>query len=136
MNHAITPGLIRGSGNSLAFQDARGPRYSIVGTIRKGEFYGSYAGTSEAAEAEANRMTELGYYQVKIVAPAGAVNLRELAFERTIAREAEREATAKLRAGVLRRAEQMQEEGGQVNESALAREASVDRMTVRQWLGK
>lgn len=136
MTDTIPTGTIRGAHNILAFKNARGPRYAITGTIRSDEFYGSYAATSEQAEAEGERMCSLGYYSVQIKQPETAVDLFALAKKRAAAREAERVATSILRAGVLRRAEQMQEEGGEVNESALAREASVDRMTIRQWLGK
>ncbi|MGW4476831.1 hypothetical protein ACWENQ_44870 [Nonomuraea sp. NPDC004354] len=134
-NTAVTTGLIRGASSILAFQDRRGPRYAITGTIRRGEFYGAYARTAEEAEREAERQRDLGYYGVNTYAPIGSVDLEQLGRARVAARQAEREATEMLHAGVLRRAEQMAAEG-EVNESALAREAGVDRMTIRSWLGK
>ncbi len=63
-------------------------------------------------------------------APAGSVDLAELGRVRSEARRALDEKTTILRAAVLRALEDGRAE------AEVAREAGVDRMTVREWAGK
>jgi hypothetical protein len=111
--------------------DARGPRYAVIGKIRSDEARTEYADTGEQAERIRREFEqEWGYYQVHVYPPDGSLDLTSLATERRRAQTAEREATAKLRAGVLRALE-----AGRA-EAEVARQAGVDRMTVRSWAGK
>ena len=113
----------------------RGARYCITGTIRQGECAYMYADTAERAEqVRDDYMENWRYYNVRIHPPVVnmdvADELAKLGREREKARDAEREATAKLRAMVLRASER------NFAEADIARRANVDRMTVRKWLGK
>jgi hypothetical protein len=115
---------------TIDFTRARGPRWAVVGTIRQGENVGEYADTAERAEAIQARYQETGYYQVQVYPPEGSVDLGELGRARADAKRAADEATAILRAGVLRALEEGREE------TEVARTAGVDRQTVRAWAGK
>ncbi|MDP9850407.1 hypothetical protein [Streptosporangium lutulentum] len=121
-----------------AFIAARGPRYAVVS--RSGDHYcGVYADTEIEASAEREHHIGCGRElpPVSIYGPDDDLpELPTFGRFRTAAIRAEREATSLLRARVHRRAEEMQEKEGTVNESALTREAGVDRMTIRGWLGK
>jgi len=108
----------------------RGPRYAITGTIRPGEAVTEYADTPEQAARIAEQMQGWGYYQVQAHPPAGSVDLGKLRLERENAKAAFDEATAVLRAGVLRALEEGR------TEVEVAATAGVDRMTVRKWAGK
>ena len=108
----------------------RGPRYAIIGSIRPDEARCEYAETAGAAERIRGDFTSQHYHQVQVYPPAGSVDLRALGEARRKARETFDEATAILRAGVLRALEDNRAE------AEVAREALVDRMTVRAWAGK
>jgi DNA-directed RNA polymerase specialized sigma24 family protein len=113
--------------------DDRGGRYCITGTIRPGEFDYRYADTSDEAERISDKFADDRRYQVRIHPPTVdmdvATELAKLGAQRKDLRAAEREATAKLRAMVLRAASRG------FAEADIARRADVDRMTVRKWLG-
>lgn len=116
--------------NLNAMRDARGPRYIVSGTIRRGEFAAQYAETADQAEA-IRRQYEAGhYYQVKVLPPEGSVNLEALGRARREAKAAFDEAHALVRAGVLRALEDGRDE------AEVARAAGVDRQAVREWQGK
>lgn len=113
----------------------RGGRYCVTGTIRPNEYAYRYADTGEQAEKIREDYEENWHYrQIRIHPPTVdmdvADELAKLGREREQARDAEREATAKLRAMVLRASER------NFAEADIARRANVDRMTVRKWLGK
>lgn len=108
----------------------RGPRYLIHGTIRRGEYAAHYADTGERAEGIREKLEGDRHYQVRVIPPSGAIDLGELGRARMEAKRVFDDATAILRAGVLRAAEENREE------TEIARTAGVDRMTVRSWLGK
>lgn len=112
------------------FTEARGPRWAVTGTIRQGEHTGAYADTGEGAEAVRARYEQTGYYQVQVYPPQGSVDLSALGQARAAAKVAYDEATAILRAGVLRALEEDRDE------TEVARTAKVDRQTVRAWAGK
>lgn len=113
----------------------RGGRYCITGTIRPNEYAYLYTDTSEQAEKTREDFEENWHYrQVRIHPPTVdmdvATELAKLGAQRRDLRAAEREATAKLRAMVLRAAARG------FAEADIARRADVDRMTVRKWVGK
>lgn len=113
--------------------DERGPFYAITGTIRPGEARTQYADTAEAAERIREKFEDpdqWGYRQVRVYPPVGSVDLAALGRARDDARRAFDEATATLRAGVLRALEDGRAE------AEVARAAGVTRMTVRSWAGK
>jgi DNA-directed RNA polymerase specialized sigma24 family protein len=114
----------------LEFAKARGPRWAVIGRVRSNEDVGDYEDTAELAERRAEKYRELGYYQVQVYPAVGSVDLRTLGEARRNAKEAYDEATAILRAGVLRALEENR------SEAEIARTAGVDRMTVRSWAGK
>lgn len=123
-----------GQQTALRRIERRGPRYAVYGIIRTGEARTEYADTAEQAEqirASFEDPRDCGYKQVKVHPPEGSVNLEALGQARTKAKAAVEEATAVLRAGVLRA---MEAPGS--SEAQIAREAGVDRMTVRKWAGK
>lgn len=108
----------------------RGPRYLVSGTVRRGECVAHYAATAEQAERLHDQFVELGYYQIKVEPPEDSVDLQALGRGRRDAKRIFDEATAILRAGVLRALE-----AGR-SEVEVAAAAGVDRMTVRSWAGK
>lgn len=109
----------------------RGPRYAVYRGLRAGQGVTDYYDTAPEAETAVERLRdEGGYYGIRIVPPDGAVDLVSLGQARAEARRAYDEATAVLRAGVLRALEEGFAEAG------AARAAVVDRMTVRAWAGK
>lgn len=113
----------------------RGARYCVTGTIRAGEFAYMYADTGEQAEKiRTDYEEDFRYHNVRIHPPVFdtdvAEELAKLGREREALRRQEEEVTAKLRATVLRASERS------FAEADIARRASIDRMTVRKWLGK
>lgn len=108
----------------------RGPRYAISGTLRPQEVRVDYADTADKAELIRAEFQDEHYYQVMVYAPDGSVDLATLGGARIRAKLACDEATAVLRAGVLRAVEEGR------SEVEIARTAQVDRMTVRSWIGK
>lgn len=122
------------TGLQQAIED-RGGRYCVTATIRPNEYAYSYADTGEQAEKIRDDYQDNWHYrQIRIHPPTVdmdvAQELAALGTERSRLRAAEREATAKLRAMVLRAAARG------LAEADIARRAEVDRMTVRKWLGK
>ena len=115
---------------ALDLVNSRGPRYAVMGSIRRGEAAAVYAETADQAEQIKERWQEQGRYQVRVYPPEGSFDLAPLTKARQDAIAAERDATAILRAAVIR-----EHERGR-SEVELARQADVDRMTVRKWLGK
>lgn len=111
----------------------RGPRYVVQVGIRRGEVLIYYADTAERAETLYDRYVSEGGYQLtytKVIPPRESVDLAQLGRDRQDAKRRFDEATDILRAGVLRAIE-----GGR-SEHEIARQAGVDRMTVRSWQGK
>lgn len=111
-------------------QGERGPRYLVSAQVRGGEWCAGYAADADAAEATRGWLDAESYRNAKVTAPEGSVDLEALGHTRRQAKEALDEATAVLRAGVLRAVE-----AGRA-EAEVSRAAGVDRMTVRSWLGK
>lgn len=123
-----------GQKTALRRIEQRGPRYAVYGVIRAGEARTEYADTAEQAErirASFEDPRDCGYRQVKVHPPEGSVDLAALGQARAKAKATFDEATAVLRAAVLRALEQPGS-----SEVQVAREAGVDRMTVRKWAGK
>jgi DNA-directed RNA polymerase specialized sigma24 family protein len=111
--------------------DERGPRYAVIGNIRSGEARVSYAYTGEQAEKIAEDFRDhWGYYQVKVHPPVGSIDLARFGEDRKAAQRVLDEKTSILRAAVNRASEEGRAE------AEIARQAGVDRMTVRSWLGK
>jgi hypothetical protein len=109
----------------------RGHRYAIFGTVRRGESQAQYADTAERAEVIYEQFADLGYRNVKVHSPQlDGLDLEALGRDRAKAKAAYDEATAALRAGVLRALE-----AGR-HEAEVARTAGLNRMTVRTWAGK
>lgn len=111
----------------------RGPRYVVQVGVRRGELLIHYADTAERAESLYDKYVNEGGYQLaytKVIPPQGSIDLAGLGRVRTEALRKAQEATDILRAGVLRATE-----AGR-SEHEIARQAGVDRMTVRNWLGK
>jgi hypothetical protein len=113
--------------------DARGPRYAIWVELGKDEAQVIYADT--ATQAEKIRENRLADYsgneqRVQLYPPAGSVSLADAASERETVKALLAEKTAILKAVAL----QALEEGR--SEVEVAREARVDRMTIRSWAGK
>lgn len=119
-----------GPGALKRMEDERGPRYLVHGTIRPREYAVHYADTAEQAEVWRTALEEQRHRQVRVIPPDGSIDLGALAGKRRQAKEAFDEATAVLRAGVLRALEDGR------SEVEVARVAEVDRMTVRSWQGK
>ncbi|GAA0739286.1 hypothetical protein Drose_04095 [Dactylosporangium roseum] len=115
---------------ALEMIEQRGPRFAVIGNIRRGQSMVSYADTGEQAERIRETFVESSYYQIKVHPPVGSVDLAGLGRDRSDAKAAYDEATAILRAGVLRALEEGREE------TEVARTAGVDRQTVRAWAGK
>ncbi|MDF2969264.1 MAG: hypothetical protein K0Q93_3042 [Nocardioidaceae bacterium] len=115
------------------FVDERGPRYLVEGTIRRDEFAVTYADTAEQAEKIRDRYENDGYRNIKVHLPdlpGMEIDLARYGRELAAARREVEEATAIVRAAVIRAAEQGRAE------AEIARTAGVDRMTVRKWVGK
>lgn len=109
---------------------SRGPRFAVVGTIRRDELRLEFADTSARAEEIADRMRGDRLHQVRVHVPVGDPDLGAIGRALAAARMAERDAAALARAAALRA-----DEAG-TPEAAIARELGVNRMTVRSWLGK
>jgi hypothetical protein len=113
------------------FRRRRGPRYAVTWSVNTDMHEGTYTDTAELAEkVRAIALFEGHCYNVHVSAPEGSVDLAALGDARLKAKRAFDEATAFLRAGVLRALEDGR------SESEVARSARVDRMTVRTWAGK
>lgn len=122
---------LRGATAATRFVNDRGPRYAVVGSVRKGEYVGYYSDTATGADIfEENLRANGGYYQIKVTPPNGSIDLAELGRDRQAAKRAYDEATAVLRAGVLRALE-----AGR-SEREIAQQAVVSRDTIRDWQGK
>jgi hypothetical protein len=111
--------------------EQRGPRWVVRGNTRPGEYRASYAVTAEAAESLRERFEGDGLYQVAVTPPEGSWNLGRLGRERDDAREALRDATEKLKAAAIAAVN-----GEGRAEAEVARQSGIDRMTLRDWLGK
>lgn len=109
----------------------RGPRFAVYGKIRRGEARTEYADTAERAEQTRADFTRLGYTKILVHPPVDSVELAPLRQARNAAQHKLNEATAILRAAVIRAINDDHR-----SESEVSREAGVDRMTVRRWLGK
>jgi hypothetical protein len=116
--------------NALKMIAERGPRFAVKGSIRPNEARVEYAATGERAEQIADRLRAEGHYQVQVYTPEGSIDLTKLGKGLADARELVRERTEILKAAVHRA-----HEDGRA-EAEIARQAGVDRMTVRSWLGK
>jgi DNA-directed RNA polymerase specialized sigma24 family protein len=111
----------------------RGPRWAVQIGLRGGKRNVHFADTAERAEEIYSRHIEEGGYLLtytQVYPPAGSVGLAALGLARRDAKGAYEEATSVLRAAVLRAVEEGR------SEAEIAREAGVDRMTVRTWCGK
>ncbi|MFF8100205.1 hypothetical protein ACF07S_10575 [Streptomyces sp. NPDC016640] len=113
--------------------DARGPRYAIWVELGKDEAQVIYADT--ATQAEKIRERRLAEYsgneqRVQLHPPAASISLTDAAGEREKVKVELAEKTAALKAVAL----QALEDGRA--EAEVAREARVDRMTIRSWAGK
>jgi hypothetical protein len=115
---------------ALRIIEARGPRWAVSGTIRPREVIAEYAATATTAEAIKDRYEANGYHQIQVYPPQPGVDLAALGRVREEKQRELAEATAILRAGVLRALEDGRAE------AEVARTAGVDRMTVRTWAGK
>lgn len=109
----------------------RGPRWAVIGTIRPGEAETMYAVTADRAEAVREQFEGMGRYQIQVYPPDGSVGLHSLADRRRGARAVLDDVTQQLQAAVIHA---VNAEGRA--EAEVARDAGVDRMTVRSWLGK
>jgi|SRR5687768_2189061 len=113
--------------------DARGPRYAVWVELGKDEAQVIYADTATQAETiRENRLAEYSgnEQRVRLYPPAVSVSLTEAASEREQAKKVFSEKTAYVKALALQALE-----GGRA-EAEVAREARVDRMTIRSWAGK
>lgn len=113
--------------------DARGPRYAIWVELGKDSAQVIYADTATQAEkVRENRLAEYSgnEQRVQLHPPAGSISLTDAASEREKVKEALAEKTAFVKALALQALE-----GGRA-EAEVAREARVDRMTIRSWAGK
>lgn len=112
----------------------RGPRYCVSASAGRSSYHVYYAMTADKAEAIRDRLEdEGGYSNIRVHLPDIAgfdLNLEKYGRARRDAIKKADEATDVLRAAVIRAAE-----AGRA-EAEIARSASVDRMTVRKWLGK
>jgi hypothetical protein len=110
---------------------ARGPRWSVHGTIRQGEYAHAYALTADEADRQYERLTEFGHYTVRIVPPEGAISLTDLRDERIRARQTLADVEQRLKAACIAEIAKGR------SEVEVARDAGVDRArTLRPWLGK
>ena len=118
---------------SMEMIKKRGPRYAISYNGGPGRAYHvDYRDTAEQAEAQFERIwNEGGWRNVRLHKPVGLTDLRQYAEDRSKAKAVFDEATSVLRAAVIRA---VNIEGRA--EAEVAREAHVDRMTIRAWLGK
>jgi DNA-binding CsgD family transcriptional regulator len=111
----------------------RGPRYAVRLGLRNDRYHVHLVDTAERAERIYDRALEEGGYlygTTKVIPSQDPVDLAVLGRARYDALRTADEATATLRAAVLREAELGRAEAW------IAREAGIDRMTVRKWLGK
>lgn len=108
----------------------RGPRWLVSAVVRQGEHMAEYADTAERAEEIRDRYQRGRYRRIQVHPPQGSVDLAALGRRRAETRRAYEDATAVLRAAVLRALEEGRAE------AEVARTAGVDRMTVRSWAGK
>lgn len=118
------------SNHAYDMVNERGPRYAVIGHIRQGESEVRYGDTAEVAERIRESHERSGYYQIHVYPPVGSIDLGKLGRDRDAAKRAFDEATAILRAAVLRALDEGRAE------AEVARTAGVDRMTVRAWAGK
>lgn len=130
MDHGYMPHSLEGL---KAAEKERGPRF-FVSYARGDKQYGfAYFDTAEAADEGAARYRK-DYRHVRITPPSDLMTLtemtRQLGKERKTAIEAEREATGKVKAAVVRLV------ALGTSETQAAEIADVDRMTVRKWIGK
>src|SRR6266403_2258730 len=113
--------------------DNRGPRWAIWIELDRNSAQVIYADTADHAEKiHEHHLDQRSRNQqrVQLHPPTGSVTLGEAADEREGAKSVFDEKTAILKAVVL----QALDEGRA--EAEVAREARVDRMTVRSWAGK
>lgn len=113
--------------------DARGPRWAIWIELGKDSAQVVYADTATQAEKTYERHLadwSNNPQRVQLHPPAGLVTLNDAATDRDKAKTVLAEKTAILKAVAL----QALEEGR--TEAEVAREARVDRMTIRSWAGK
>lgn len=111
----------------------RGPRWAVQVGLHGGRRTVHFTDTGERAEAIYDRHVEEGGYLLaytKVYPPTGSGDLSALGRARQDAKRAFDEATEILRAAVMRAIEDGR------SESEIARDAGVDRMTVRKWQGK
>lgn len=121
------------SAKSLKIIAERGPRYAVTLGMPGHRNNVWLVDTAEQAERIYNNALDEGIYlraTTSVFPPQESVNLAPLARARRDALQAAEEATSVLRAAVLREAEKGRAE------AEIARQAGVDRMTVRKWLGK
>lgn len=121
---------LRGATAATKFVNDRGPRYAVVGSVRRGEHVGYYSDTATGADTYEEHLRTGGYYQIKVTPPVGSTDLAKLGRARQAAKQAYNEATAILRAGVLRAIEEGR------SEREIAQQATVSRDTIRDWQGK
>jgi len=106
---------------------SRGPRWAVRATLRRDEHAVVLVETAEQAESWRDRYIDWRYRQVTVYPPTGSVDLGQLGRAQTAARRALDEATAALRAGVLRALEEGR------SEAEIARSAGISESTVRAW---
>lgn len=109
----------------------RGPRWAVMGTIRPGEAETRYAVTAIDAEKIQTQFLDDGRYQIRVHPPEDTANLSALGRQLADARAAVRDITQQVQAAVIHAVTV----DGRA-EAEVARQAGVDRMTVRGWLGK
>jgi hypothetical protein len=108
----------------------RGPRFAVVGTIRKDEVRLVLAPSAELAEKAAQSMREDNLRNVRLHLPQSDVDYARIGRELTEARARVTELLALARAAALRAVE------AGLSEVETGHQLGVDRMTVRSWLGK
>lgn len=120
--------------NTTAERDAaiaaRGPRrYAISATIAPDHYEVAYAATLEQAHATARDMERLGRYDVQVYVPdypASLLAVHESGLRLAAARKALQKEMERLTAAVRAALDEGQ------SESELARQAGVDRHTIRK----
>lgn len=111
--------------------EERGPRWAVTGTIRPGEAETVYAVTADAAEQVRERFEADGRYQIAVHPPEGSVDLSSLGRKLADARAVVRDVTQQVQAAAIHAVTVESR-----TEVEVARQAGVDRQTVRAWLGK